>query len=262
MAEVKVTATQLLEAGVQFGHQTSRWNPKMKPYILMQEGGINIINLFKTIDGINQAYAFLKRLASRGGVVLFVGTKKQSVEVIEKQASRVGMPYVSDRWLGGMLTNFQTVSKRVARMKELEDMDFDELRASGLTKKELLLLEREKNKLVKELGGIRDMNRLPQALFVIDTNKEALAVDEARKLHIPVVALADTNSDPDKINYPIPANDDSISSITLLTTLMADAVAEGLLQAGRAKNSEKESAQQPLAEWETDLLEGQGQETK
>lgn len=262
MTEVKVTATQLLEAGVQFGHQTSRWNPKMKPYILMQEDGINIINLFKTIDGINRAYAFLKRLASHGAVVLFVGTKKQSAEIVGKQASRVAMPYISDRWLGGMLTNFQTVSKRVARMKELEGMDFDELRASGLTKKELLLLEREKNKLVKELGGIRDMTRLPQALFVIDTNKEALAVEEARKLHIPVVALADTNSDPDKINYSIPANDDSISSITLLTTLMADAVAEGASQAGRSKSAEKESAQQPQAEGEANPLRSQAQETK
>lgn len=255
MAEGKVTATQLLEAGVQFGHQTSRWNPKMKPFILMQEGGINIINIFKTIDGINEAYAFLKKVASRGGVVLFVGTKKQSSKVVEEQASKVGMPYISDRWLGGLLTNFQTVSKRVARMKELEGMDFDELRASGLTKKELLLLEREKAKLVKELGGIRDMSRLPQAIFVIDINKEALAVDEAKKLHIPVVALVDTNTDPDRVDYPIPANDDSIRSIALLTGLMADAVESG--RSGKKGNEKVQTQDQ--AEQGPDL---EGQEGK
>ena len=255
MAEVKMS--QLLEAGVHFGHQTRRWNPKMKPYILMERDGIHIINLFKTLDCIDTAYDFIKQTVAHNGTVLFVGTKKQAQDAIAEQASRVGMPYVSERWLGGMLTNFQTVSKRVARMKELEDMDFDDVHGSGLTKKELLLLRREKDKLVKELGGIRNMNRTPSALFVVDINKEALAVDEATKLHIPVVALTDTNTDPDKVTYPIPANDDSIRSITLLTTLMADAVADGLLERGEfaAKSGDgKKVDQQPLAEWETNLL--------
>ncbi|MBQ3308494.1 MAG: 30S ribosomal protein S2 [Aeriscardovia sp.] len=254
MAEVKMS--QLLEAGVHFGHQTRRWNPKMKQYILMERNGIHIIDLFKTLDCIDAAYDFIKQTVAHNGTVLFVGTKKQAQEAIAEQATRVGMPYVSERWLGGMLTNFQTVSKRVARMKELEDMDFDDVHGSGLTKKELLLLRREKDKLVKQLGGIRNMNRTPSALFVVDINKNALAVDEATKLHIPVVALTDTNTDPDKVAYPIPANDDSIRSITLLTTLMADAVADGLLARGEsaAKTGDGKKADQPLAEWETNLL--------
>lgn len=258
MAEVKMS--ELLAAGIHFGHQTRRWNPKMKQYILNERNGVHIINLFKTIDAINVAYDFIKTTVAHNGTVLFVGSKKQAQEVIAEQALRVGMPYVNERWLGGMLTNFQTVSKRITRMKELEDIDFDDVHSSSLTKKELLLLRREKDKLVKELGGLRNLTHTPSALFVVDINKEAIAVDEANKLHIPVVALVDTNTDPDNVQYPIPANDDATRSIVLLTTLMADAVAEGLLQRNKGANtpavSTKES-QQPLAEWERELLEGE-----
>jgi small subunit ribosomal protein S2 len=179
---------------------------------------------------------------------------------VKKQAIRVNMPYVSERWLGGMLTNFQTVSKRVSRLKELEEMDFSDVHASGLTKKELLLLEREKDKLERQLGGIRNMNRTPSALFVVDINKEALAVQEAHKLGIPVVALVDTNTDPEEVNYPIPANDDAIRGIELLTSLMADAVAEGTLDRSSKASKTETSAEQPLAEWEQELLKKQDSE--
>ena len=253
----QITMSQMLNAGVHFGHQTSRWNPKMKQYILMERNGIHIIDLFKSMDLIDQAYTFIKDTVAHNGTVLFVGTKKQAQETITAQATRVGMPYVSERWLGGMLTNFQTVSKRVARMKELEEMDFSDVHSSNLTKKELLLLEREKDKLVKQLGGIRNMNRTPSAMFVVDINKEALAV-EAHKLGIPVVALVDTNCDPDSVDYAIPANDDAIRGVELLTSLMADAVAEGLLarsdKAAKATKSNEKEAAQPMAEWEKDLL--------
>lgn len=260
MAEV--TMSQLLNAGVHFGHQTRRWNPKMKQYILMERNGIHIINLFKTLDLIDKAYDFVKQTVAHNGTILFVGTKKQAAEAVSEQAARVNMPYVAERWLGGMLTNFQTVSKRVSRMKELEEMDFDDVRGSGLTKKELLLLNREKDKLVRQLGGIRNMNRTPSALFVVDINKEALAVEEAHKLGIPVVALVDTNTDPEAVDYPIPANDDAIRGISVLTSLMADAVADGLLARSGGKAAAKAEGQteaadapaQPLAEWETELL--------
>lgn len=254
----QITMSQMLNAGVHFGHQTSRWNPKMKQYILMERNGIHIIDLFKSMDLIDQAYTFIKDTVAHNGTVLFVGTKKQAQETITAQATRVGMPYVSERWLGGMLTNFQTVSKRVARMKELEEMDFSDVHSSNLTKKELLLLEREKDKLVKQLGGIRNMNRTPSAMFVVDINKEALAVEEAHKLGIPVVALVDTNCDPDSVDYAIPANDDAIRGVELLTSLMTDAVAEGLLarsdKAAKATKSNEKEAAQPMAEWEKDLL--------
>ncbi|PWG59387.1 30S ribosomal protein S2 [Bifidobacterium catulorum] len=252
----QITMSQMLKAGVHFGHQTRRWNPKMKQYILMERNGIHIINLFKSLDLIDKAYDFIKATVAHNGTILFVGTKKQAVEAITEQATRVNMPYVSERWLGGMLTNFQTVSKRVARMKELEEIDFSDVHASGLTKKELLLLEREKDKLVKQLGGIRNMNRTPSALFVVDINKESLAVEEAHKLHIPVVALVDTNTDPDLVDYPIPANDDAIRAVELLTTLAADAVADGLLErSGKASDkADGKDEAQPLPEWETELL--------
>ena len=245
---------QLLEAGVHFGHQTRRWNPKMKQNILMERNGIHIINLFKSLDMIDKAYDFIKATVAHNGTVLFVGTKKQAQEAVSAQATRVNMPYVSERWLGGMLTNFQTVSKRVSRLKELEEMDFTDVHGSGLTKKELLLLEREKDKLAKQLGGIRNMNRTPSAMFVVDVNKEALAVEEAHKLGIPVVAIVDTNADPESVEYPIAANDDAIRGIELLTSLMADAVAEGLLErSGKAAKAEGE-AEQPMAAWEKELL--------
>ncbi|RYQ39882.1 30S ribosomal protein S2 [Bifidobacterium pseudolongum subsp. globosum] len=252
----QITMSEMLKAGLQFGHQTRRWNPKMKQYILTQRNGIYIIDLFKTLDLIDVAYDFIKTTVAHGGTVLFVGTKKQAQEDIKTQATRVNMPYVCERWLGGMLTNFQTVSKRVTRLKELEEMDFSDVHGSGLTKKELLLLEREKDKLEKQLGGIRNMNRTPSAMFVVDVNKEALAVEEAHKLGIPVVAIIDTNSDPDVVEYPIPANDDAIRGIELLTTLFADAVADGLLErSGKSTKAEGESDAQPMAAWEKELLE-------
>lgn len=251
----QITMSEMLKAGLHFGHQTRRWNPKMKQFILTQRNGIHIINLFKSLDMIDKAYDFIKTTVAHNGTVLFVGTKKQAQEAIANQATRVNMPYVSERWLGGMLTNFQTVSKRVNRLKELEEMDFSDVHGSGLTKKELLLLEREKDKLNKQLGGIRNMNRTPFAMFVVDITKESLAVEEAHKLGIPVVALVDTNADPDTVEYPIPANDDAIRGIELLTSLMADAVAEGLLErSGQAAKAEGETAEQPMAAWEKELL--------
>ena len=251
----QITMSDMLKAGLHFGHQTRRWNPKMKQFILTQRNGIHIINLFKSLDMIDKAYDFIKTTVAHNGTVLFVGTKKQAQEAIANQATRVNMPYVSERWLGGMLTNFQTVSKRVNRLKELEEMDFTDVHGSGLTKKELLLLEREKDKLNKQLGGIRNMNRTPSAMFVVDVNKEALAVEEAHKLGIPVVAIVDTNADPESVEYPIAANDDAIRGIELLTSLMADAVAEGLLERSGANKAEGEAAEQPMAAWEKELLE-------
>ncbi len=257
----QITMSEMLKAGLQFGHQTRRWNPKMKQYILTERNGIYIINLFKTLDLIDVAYDFIKTTVAHNGTVLFVGTKKQAQEAIKTQATRVNMPYVSERWLGGMLTNFQTVSKRVTRLKELEEMDFSDVHGSGLTKKELLLLEREKDKLEKQLGGIRNMNRTPSAMFVVDVNKEALAVEEAHKLGIPVVAIVDTNADPETVEYPIPANDDAIRGIELLTTLFADAVAEGLLErSGKSTQTEGASSEQPMAAWEKELLENADRE--
>ena len=251
----QITMSEMLKAGLQFGHQTRRWNPKMKQYILTERNGIYIINLFKTLDLIDVAYDFIKTTVAHNGTVLFVGTKKQAQEAIKNAATRVNMPYVSERWLGGMLTNFQTVSKRVNRLKELETMDFDDVHGSGLTKKELLLLKREKDKLERQLGGIRNMTRTPSAMFVVDINKEALAVEAAHKLGIPVVAIVDTNADPEAVEYPIPANDDAIRGIELLTNLFADAVAEGLLErSGNASKSESNS-EQPMAAWEKELLE-------
>ena len=249
----QITMSEMLKAGLHFGHQTRRWNPKMKSFILTQRNGIHIINLFKSLDMIDKAYDFIKTTVAHNGTVLFVGTKKQAQEAIANQATRVNMPYVSERWLGGMLTNFQTVSKR--RLKELEEMDFSDVHGFGLTKKELLLLEREKDKLNKQLGGIRNMSRTPSAMFVVDINKEALAVEEAHKLGIPVVAIVDTNTDPETVDYPIPANDDAIRGIELITSLMADAVAEGLIaRSGQAAKAEGQNTEQPMAAWEKELL--------
>src|SRR5215207_9896074 len=218
---------QLLEAGVHFGHQTRRWNPKMKRFIYGERNGIYIIDLQKTMTAIEGTYAFLRETVAKGGNVLFVGTKKQAQESIRTQAERVGMPYVNFRWLGGMLTNFTTIYKRLQRLKELEAME-----ATGATevlpKKEVLRLAHEREKLERNLGGIRDMTRLPAAVWVVDTRKEHIAVTEARKLGLPVVAILDTNCDPDEVDYPIPGNDDAIRAGSLLTRIVADAVAEGL----------------------------------
>ena len=251
-----VTTRQLLESGVHFGHQTRRWNPKMKRFIFTERNGIYIIDLHQSLTYIDKAYAFVKETVAKGGQILFVGTKKQAQESIVEQATRVGMPYVNQRWLGGMLTNFQTISKRIARLKELEAMDFDKVSGSGLTKKELLMLSREKDKLEKDLGGIRDMPKVPQAVWVVDTKKEHLAIDEARKLKLPVVAILDTNCDPDEVDYAIPGNDDAIRSVSLLTRIIADAVAEGLMARSAGKSGEQTAEAEPMPDWERELLEG------
>jgi small subunit ribosomal protein S2 len=262
-----VTMKQLLESGVHFGHQTRRWNPKMKRFIFTERNGIYIIDLQQSLDYIDRAYEFIKETVAHGGTILYVGTKKQAQEAIAEQARRVGMPFVNQRWLGGMLTNFGTVFKRLQRLKELEERDLDDVAASGLTKKELLHLKREHDKLDRSLGGIRHMTRVPSAVWVVDTKKEHIAVSEARKLGIPVIAILDTNCDPDEVTYPIPGNDDAIRSVALLTRVIADAVADGLIaRAGQATDGdEKPSAElaageigteEPLAEWERELVEG------
>ncbi|WP_062641703.1 30S ribosomal protein S2 [Streptomyces maremycinicus] len=254
-----VTMRELLESGVHFGHQTRRWNPKMKRFIFTERNGIYIIDLLQSLSYIDRAYEFVKETVAHGGTVMFVGTKKQAQEAIAEQATRVGMPYVNQRWLGGMLTNFSTVYKRLQRLKELELIDFEDVAASGLTKKELLVLSREKAKLEKTLGGIREMSKVPSAVWIVDTKKEHIAVGEARKLNIPVVAILDTNCDPDEVDYKIPGNDDAIRSVTLLTRVIADAVAEGLISRSGVATGDKgdKAAGEPLAAWERDLLEGE-----
>ncbi|TDW31240.1 30S ribosomal protein S2 [Cryobacterium psychrophilum] len=247
-----VTIRQLLDSGVHFGHQTRRWNPKMKRFIFTERSGIYIIDLQQSLGFVDKAYDFVKETVAHGGTVLFVGTKKQAQESIQEQATRVGQPYVNQRWLGGLLTNFQTVSKRLARMKELEELDFEDTAKSGFTKKEMLIKKRELVKLHKSLGGIRNLTKTPSALWVVDTNKEHLAIDEARKLGIPVIAILDTNCDPDDVQYPIPGNDDAIRSVGLLTRIIADAAAEGLIQ----RHAKPEAEVEPLAAWEAELLKG------
>jgi len=249
---------QLLESGVHFGHQTRRWNPKMKRFILTERNGIYIIDLQQTIADIDIAFDFVKQTVAHGGTLLFVGTKKQAQEAVAEQAQRVGMPYVNHRWLGGMLTNFSTVATRLQRLKELEQIDFDDVASSGHTKKELLMMRREKDKLSRTLGGIRDMTKVPSAVWIVDPKKEHLAVSEARKLRIPIVAILDTNADPDEVDYRIPGNDDAIRAVALLTRVIADAVAEGLIaRSDVRKGKGEETAAEPLAEWERELLEGE-----
>jgi small subunit ribosomal protein S2 len=246
-----VTIRQLLDSGVHFGHQTRRWNPKMKRFILTERSGSHIIDLQQSLAHIDKTYDYVKDTVAHGGTILFVGTKKQAQGSIAEQALRVGQPYVNQRWLGGLLTNFQTVSKRLARMKELEEVDFDDT-TKGYTKKELLIQRRELVKLQKSLGGIRNLTKTPSAIWVVDTKKEHLAIDEAHKLGIPVIAILDTNCDPDEVQYPIPGNDDAIRSVGLLTRIIADAAAEGLIQ--RHQKPEGGEAVEPLAEWEAELL--------
>ncbi|AXV08084.1 SSU ribosomal protein S2p (SAe) [Euzebya pacifica] len=272
-----VTVRQLLEAGVHFGHQTRRWNPKMKRYIWGERNGIYILDLQQTVGMLERAYEFVENTVASGGTVLFVGTKKQAQEAVEQQAMRVGMPYVNFRWLGGMLTNFETIKTRLTRLRELEDMVNDGT-IELLTKKEGLLLTRELDKLQRNLGGIRTMTKLPSAIWVVDTVKEHIAVAEANRLGIPVVAVVDTNCDPDVIDYVIPGNDDAIRSGALLTHLIADACATGYARraartsddvvaeqaaAAAASTPSSESteapaapaqpAAEPLAEWEIAL---------
>ena len=258
-----VTMRQLLESGVHFGHQTRRWNPKMKRFIMTERNGIYIIDLQQSVTYINNAYEFVKETVAHGGTILFVGTKRQAQEPIAEQATRVGMPYVNHRWLGGMLTNFQTISKRLTRLKELEELNFDDVAGSGYTKKELLIFKRERDKLEKTLGGIRTMGKVPSAVWIVDTKKEHLAVDEARKLGLPVIAILDTNCDPDEVDYKIPGNDDAIRSVTLLTRVIADAVAEGLIarSGGRSEGEQAGTVDEPLAEWERELLAGDAAQT-
>jgi small subunit ribosomal protein S2 len=248
-----VTIRQLLDSGVHFGHQTRRWNPKVKRFILAERSGIHIIDLQQSLAFIDKAYEFVRETVAHGGTILFVGTKKQAQEAIRNEALRVGQPFVNERWLGGLLTNFQTVGKRLARMKELEELDFEDASKSGFTKKELLIKKRELDKLHKSLGGIRNLTKTPSAMWVVDTKKEHLAIDEARKLGIPVIGILDSNCDPDEMSFPIPGNDDAIRSVGLLTRIIADAVAEGLI-ARHQKPAEGEEAE-PMAEWERELLE-------
>ena len=241
MAEVSMK--QLLEAGVHFGHQTSRWNPKMKPYIFGARNGIYIIDLQQTVKLLQDAYGFVRDLAANGGSMLLVGTKKQAQDAVLEEAERCGMYYVSNRWLGGTLTNFQTIKQSVDRLRKLEEMLEDEKMTEALKKRELLELSREKDRLVHTLGGIKTMRKLPDALFIIDTIKEDIAVKEANKLGIPVVAVVDTNCDPDMIDHRVPGNDDAIRAIRLFCAAMADAVLEGRsLYEERAKGGEPPEA--------------------
>jgi small subunit ribosomal protein S2 len=237
-----VTMRELLEAGVHFGHQTRRWNPKMRRYIFTERGGIYIIDLQQTLELVEQAAAFVRNVAERGGSVLFVGTKKQSQDAIADEAARVGMPYVNHRWLGGLLTNWRTISERLERMHELSRLR-DEGQLELLPPKERITMMSELEKLETNLGGVTDMKRLPDAVFVVDLRKEQLAIREARRLGLPVVALVDTNCDPDDADYVIPGNDDAIRSCSLITRVMADAI-----EAGKSKVTAEEMARAPAAE--------------
>ncbi len=259
-----VTMRELLDSGVHFGHQTRRWNPKMKRYIFAERNGIYIIDIQQSLALIDSAYEFVKDTVAKGGHILFVGTKKQAHEPIKAMSARVGMPYVTERWLGGMLTNFPTVYKRIQRLKELEALE--STNDQVLTKKELLVLRREREKLTKNLEGIRNMTKLPSAIWVVDTKKEHLAVAEAHKLGIPVVAILDTNCDPDEVDYKIPGNDDAIRSIALLTRVIADAATAGLqarsaTAAAAAQNSDAPAAKAEavMADVANDMLAAAGE---
>jgi small subunit ribosomal protein S2 len=235
----------------------------MKRFIMTERNGIYIIDLQQSLAYIDRSYAFIKDTVAKGGSVMFVGTKKQAQEAIAEQATRVGMPYVNQRWLGGMLTNFQTVHQRINRLKELDEIDFDDVAGSSRTKKELLQMRRERDKLNRSLGGIREMSRTPAAVWIVDTNKEHLAVEEARKLRIPIIGILDSNCDPDLVDFPIPGNDDAIRAVGLLTRVVADAVAEGLIARSGSKPSEGAEtvgAEEPLADWERELLGGEADE--
>lgn len=235
-----ISMKQLLEAGVHFGHQTRRWNPKMKRYIFTERNGINIIDLQKTVKKVEEAYNFTKNLAADGGKILFVGTKKQAQDSVKEEAERSGMYYVNQRWLGGTLTNFETIQKRIKRLKDIEKMQengtFD-----VLPKKEVVQLKKELERLEKFLGGIKEMKELPDALFIIDPRKERIAVAEARKLNIPIIGIVDTNCDPDEIDVVIPANDDAIRAVKLLTSKMADAILEAKQGEEAAETEAKEA---------------------
>ncbi len=242
-----ISMKQLLEAGVHFGHQTRRWNPKMAPYIFTERNGIYIIDLQKTVKKVEEAYNFLRDVAATGQNILFVGTKKQAQSAIKEEAERCGMYYVSERWLGGMMTNFKTIQKRISRLRELEKMEEDGTFAV-LPKKEVLNLRHEMEKLTKFLSGIKDMKKLPGALFIVDPRKEHIAVLEAHKLNIPIVATVDTNCDPDEIDHVIPANDDAIRAVKLLAGKMADAILEGKVSANDDVEMQAEAGEEVAAE--------------
>ncbi|MDQ2680504.1 MAG: 30S ribosomal protein S2 [Candidatus Eremiobacteraeota bacterium] len=245
-----ISMRALLEAGVHFGHQTRRWNPKMKPYIFQERNGIYIIDLSQTVQKLRETYAVLKQMSREGKVVLFVGTKKQAQDVVREEAERAGTYFINQRWLGGTLTNFQTIQKRIARLRELEGMKqqgtFD-----VLPKKEVSKLSDELTKLERFLGGIKDMHKLPDAIFIVDPKKERIAVLEARKLKIPIIAVIDTNCDPDEIDYPIPGNDDAIRAVKLMVSKIADAIIEGRTEtesSGEAADGEGETDYSAYAE--------------
>ncbi len=243
----KITIQTLLDAGCHYGHQTRRWNPKMKSYIFGERNGIYILDLKQTMYGLDSAYTFLKETAAKGGKILFVGTKKQAQEPISQQAERCGMPWINQRWLGGMLTNFVTMRSRINRMEELEAM-VEDGRMATLPKKEQAVLGKELDKLQKNLGGVRDMTSLPQAIFVVDSKREEIAIREANRLHIPVVSLLDTNSDPGVVDYGIPANDDAIRSVALMCEIAADAVLAGTGKEQITAEEMAATAEAPAAE--------------
>lgn len=248
-----ISMKALLEAGVHFGHQTKRWNPKMKKFIFTERNGIYIIDLQKTVKKIDEAYEAIRSVAAEDGVILFVGTKKQAQDAIEGEAKRAGQYFVSQRWLGGMLTNYKTIKKSIQRLRDLEEMEEDGTFAL-LPKKEVSKLELEMEKLEKYLGGIKDMPKLPDVLFVVDPKKEYIAVNEAKKLGIPVVGICDTNADPDDLDFPIPGNDDAIRAVKLITAAMADAVIEG-------KQGEQLTAEEEVEETEVEEAEETVEET-
>ncbi|EGQ3079303.1 30S ribosomal protein S2 [Staphylococcus pseudintermedius] len=250
-----ISMKQLLEAGVHFGHQTRRWNPKMKKYIFTERNGIYIIDLQKTVKKVEEAYNFVKQVSEEGGKVLFVGTKKQAQESVKAEAERAGHYYVNQRWLGGILTNYKTISKRVQRISEIEKMEEDGT-FDVLPKKEVVELKKEYDRLIKFLGGIREMKSMPQALFVVDPRKERNAIAEARKLNIPIVGIVDTNCDPDEIDYVIPANDDAIRAVKLLTGKMADAILEGQ----QGVSNEEVAAEQDIDLTEDETADGESTE--
>ena len=236
---------KLLEAGVHFGHQSRRWNPKMKKYIFGERGGIYIIDLEKTAEKLNAACDYMREVAAKGGKILFVGTKKQAQDVIQEEAARVEMPYVKYRWMGGLLTNLETVKKSIRKLSDIEKMESSGITAR-LTKKENSLLMKEKERLLRDLGGIRDMAVVPQAMFVVDTKKEEIGVAEAKRLGIPVVGLIDTNSDPDLIDYPIPGNDDAVKSVKFIASLITDSIIEGRKEYLAGKKAQTQTAAQEV----------------
>ncbi len=247
---------KLLEAGVHFGHQTKRWNPKMKKFIFGERSGIYIIDLEKTVDHLNKARDFMYSIAAKGGKILFVGTKKQAQDVIEEEAKRAGMYYIKNRWLGGLMTNFQTVKKSIERYKTIDRMQTDGT-FGGLTKKEISGLTKEKEKLFSNLGGILELNELPKVIFIVDTKKEEIAVQEANKLGIPIVALIDTNCNPDLVDHPIPGNDDALKSIRFITSLITESVLEGRKAYLEAETIRRKVDQKETKETKPEALQGQ-----